>query len=310
MPKRSNNIDSQTRQLDLFKDVKPQPKSSKIKDTSIESSPRLAEEGLGERSKWLTVQYQPVSLFSLKRSDATSMAAKSNLVPTPYSIQMALLKVLIESQGSQHREDFEDWIESEFKWIKDLEIYIQPPEQLIVNRNGYKLRYWNQQADKDYRKANNKQPPPVMPMQGGFVFREWVYMDGNLSICCGETDRLHELNKLFSLINYFGKKGCFFQYLPYKDDRDFEENGCSTKPKFQIKPEDLIGSDSKNKSFTVQPMDQLGSKSTFNRINTYSSEKATLKRDRIIKPGFLPLKLTATSARYDLYTRSTNQDKE
>lgn len=268
-----------------------------------------------QSNKWLTVRYQPVSLFSLKRSDATSMAAKSNLLPTPYSIQMALLKVLIESQGSQHREDFEEWIESEFEWIRDLEIYIKPPEQLIVNRNGYKLRYWNQQADKEYRKANNKQPPPVMPMQGGFVFREWVYMEGNLSICCGETDRLDELNKLFSLINYFGKKGCFFQYLPYKDEQDFAENGCSPKPKFQIKPEDLINSDSNNSnsnnnSFTVQPMDELGSKSTFNRINPYSSEKATLKRDRLIKLGFLPLKLTATSARYDLYTRNPNPDTE
>ncbi|ELS04221.1 hypothetical protein Xen7305DRAFT_00039490 [Xenococcus sp. PCC 7305] len=247
-----------------------------------------------QSNKWLTVHYQPVSLFSLKRSDATSMAAKSNLVPTPYSIQMALLKVLIESQGNEHKEDFEEWIESEFKWIKDLDIYIQPPKQLIVNRNGYKLRYWNQQADKDYRKANNKQPPNIMPMQGGFVFREWIYMQGNLSICCGETEKLDELEKLFSLINFFGKKGCFFQYLP-------NETQKTEQPQYQT---DMTN------SFTVQPMDKLGRKSTFNRINPYSSEKATLKRDRIIQPGFLPLKLTATSTRYDLYTRTTDQDPE
>ena len=246
-----------------------------------------------QSNKWLTVHYQPVSLFSLKRSDATSMAAKSNLVPTPYSIQMALLKMLIESQGDKHREDFEDWIESEFQWIRDLTIYIQPSEQLIVNRNGYKLRYYDQSADKAYKSAN-KQSPPIMPMQGGFVFREWVYMQGNLSICCGETDRLRELNKLFSLINYFGKKGCFFQYLPDKTQK-------TEQPQYQT--------DYTN-SFTVQPMDELGDKSTFNRINPYSSEKATLKRDRIIKSGFLPLKLTATSARYDLYTRTTNENAE
>jgi hypothetical protein len=260
-------------------------------------------------NKWLTVHYQPVSLFSLKRSDATSMAAKSNLVPTPYSIQMALLKVLIETKGYEHRENFDKWIENEFKWIRDLEIYIQPPKQLIVNRNGYKLRYYDQSADKAYKSANG-QPPPVMPMQDGFVFREWVYMEGNLSICCGETDRLDELKSLFSLINYFGKRGCFFQYLPYKSDRDFEENGCSTEPQFQIKPEDLINTNSNNKSFTVQPMDELGNKATFSRINPYSSESAKLDRDRIIKPGFLPLKLTATSARYDLYTRNPEQDTE
>jgi hypothetical protein len=246
-----------------------------------------------ESDRWLIVTYQPVSLFSLKRSDATSMAARSNLVPTPYSIKMALLKTLLECQGNKHQTDFDRWIEREFEWIRDLEIYIQPPEKLIVNRNGYKLRYWDQQADKDYRKDNNKQPPPIMPMQDGFVFREWVYYQGNLSICCGETDRLTDLESLFAQINYFGKRGCFFQYLP-------DETKKTTEPLFQSDP---------NLGFTIQPMDDLGAKATFNAINPFSSEKAKLDRDRIIKPGFLPLKLTATSARYDLYTID-RQDSE
>ena len=275
------------------------PKPSNKRDKNLSNTSSLGETERGqevseENSKWLTVYYQPVSLFTLKRSDATSMAAKSNLVPTPYSIQMALLKVLIETKGYEHRENFEEWIEDEFKWIRDLEIYIQPPKQLVVNRNGYKLRYWNQQADKDYRKANNKQPPPIMPMQGGFVFREWVYMQGNLSICCGETERLDQLEKLFSLINYFGKRGCFFQYLP-------DETQKTEQPHYQTDP---------TNSFIVQPMDELGKKSTFNRINPFSSEKASLKKDRIIKPGFLPLQLLATSARYDLYQRKDPDDSE
>ena len=306
MPKKKQQkqIKAQPRQLNLFQDVQPQPKS--LKGKKKENN----DENISK--KWLTVHYQPVSLFSLKRSDATSMAAKSNLVPTPYSIQMALLKVLIESQGSQHKEGFEEWIETEFEWIRKLEIYIRPPEKLVVNRNGYKLRYMNSTSRSLFKKKHGREPSSedIVPLPDGFVFREWVYMEGNLSICCGETERLDELNKLFSLINYFGKKGCFFQYLPYKSDRDFVEKGCSTEPKFQIKPEQLIDSNSNDRSFTVQPMDKLGAKSTFNRINPYSEEKANLKRDRIIKPGFLPLKLTATSARYDLYTRTPEQDPE
>src|SRR5512147_1354179 len=101
-----------------------------------------------ETVKWLTVSYQPVSLFSLKRSDATSMAARSNLVPTPYAIKMALLRVMLEEQGRHHSEDFDRWIQSEFAWIRDLQIFVLPPEKLIVNRNGYKLRYYDQTADK------------------------------------------------------------------------------------------------------------------------------------------------------------------
>jgi hypothetical protein len=230
---------------------------------------------------WLTVSYQPVSLFSLKRSDATSMAAQSNLVPTPYAIKMALLKVLLESQGRLHRNDFDTWIDRQFTWIRDLKIYIQPPERLVVNRNGYKLRYYDQTADKADKSRR------TVPMQDGFVFREWVYLEGTLQICSGPSDRPQDLERLFAQINYFGKRGCFFQYLPHATHE-------TPQPQWQPNP---------NRSFTVQPMDDLGEKSTFSRINPFSTQKAQLGKDRVIKPGFLPLELTASSARYDFYER-------
>ncbi|BAZ83620.1 hypothetical protein PN497_02475 [Sphaerospermopsis kisseleviana CS-549] len=232
-------------------------------------------------TKWLTVTYQPVSLFSLKRSDATSMAARSNLVPTPYAIKMALLKVLLESQGRQHLTDFDAWIKTEFTWIRDLIIYVCPPEKLVVNRNGYKLRYYDQTADKADKTR------PTLPMQDGFVFREWVHLQGHLQICCSAGNRLSEIERLFSQINYFGKKGCFFQYLP-----DCKQE--TSEPLFQ--PNLTTG-------FTIQPMDDLGEKTTFNRINPFSTDKAQLGKDRVMKSGFLPLKLVATSARYDIYHR-------
>ncbi len=232
-------------------------------------------------NSWLTVSYKPVSLFSLKRSDATSMAARSNLVPTPYAIKMALLKVLIEGEGKNRPSSFDVWIQREFFWIRDLQIYIQPPERLVVNRNGYKLRYYDQTADKADKSK------PTMPVQDGFVFREWVYLDGTLKICCGETNRLPDLEQLFCQINYFGKRGGFFQYLP-----DLTQHTSSA----QFKPDP-------NKSFTIQPMDDLGEKTTFSKVNPFSTQKAQLNKDRVIKPGFLPLELTASGARYDFYQR-------
>ncbi|MFN6569872.1 hypothetical protein [Dendronalium sp. ChiSLP03b] len=258
------------------------PKRLSKSNTPKQELPANAEQ-------WLTVAYQPVSLFSLKRSDATSMAARSNLVPTPYAIKMALLKVLLESQGGQHESDFDQWVKSQFIWIRDLRIYVWPPEKLVVNRNGYKLRYYDQTADKADKTRS------TLPMQDGFVFREWVYMQGHLQICCGpsvkrsypEGTRLTQLQQLFSLINYFGKRGCFFQYLPQYNQQTLE-------PLFQH---------NSTCGFTVQPMDDLGEKTTFNRINPYSTDKAQLDKDRIIKPGFLPLQLTTSSARYDIYQR-------
>ncbi|HBB32281.1 MAG TPA: hypothetical protein DDZ80_02325 [Cyanobacteria bacterium UBA8803] len=209
------------------------------------------------------------------------MAARSNLVPTPYAIKMALLKLLLESQGHLNRAQFDTWINRQFAWIRDLQIYIKPPEQLVVNRNGYKFRYYDQTTDKADKTR------PTVPMQDGFVFREWVHLAGTLKICCGETNRLSELEQLFAQINYFGKRGCFFQYLPDQSQRTTEA---------QFKPDPTH-------SFTIQPMDDLGGKTTFSKVNPFSTQKAQLHKDRILKPGFLPLQLKATSARYDFYQR-------
>lgn len=256
MPKRSSKAAPQSLQLNL-------------------------EEEPGAQSQWLTVAYQPVSLFSLKRSDATSMAARSNLVPTPYAIKMALLKVLLEQAGGAHTIDFDRWLKSEFEWIRDLTIYVQPPERLVVNRNGYKLRYYDQTTDKADKSRR------ALPMQDGFVFREWVFFEGELQLCVGPSDRLTALQKLFAQITYFGKRGCFFQYLPDKTQ-------TTATPQFQPNP---------TQSFILQPMDDLGAKTSFNRINPYAADKAQLGKDRLVNPGFLPLKLTATGARYDFYER-------
>lgn len=241
-------------------------------------SKTLLSESTGQ---WLTVAYQPVSLFSLKRSDATSMAARSNLVPTPYAIKMALLKVLLEIEGFAHSTDFDAWINNEFTWIRDLQIFVQPPERLIVNRNGYKLRYYDQTADKADKTR------PTVPMQDGFVFREWVYLEGNLQICFGPTVKVEELPQLLAQINYFGKRGCFFQYLP-------DATQITDTPQFTPQS---------NQSFIVQLMDDLGAKTKFSKINPYSNEKAQLDKDRVIQTGFLPLSLIASSAKYDLYER-------
>ena len=64
-----------------------------------------------------------------------STFATSLLVPTPYTIKMALLKILLESQGHLHRSEFDSWIYHQFTWISDLKIYIQTLERLVINSN-------------------------------------------------------------------------------------------------------------------------------------------------------------------------------
>lgn len=235
-----------------------------------------------DKSSWLIVSYAPGALFALKRSNATTMAAKTNLLPTPYAIKMALLKVLIQSQGAEQRSDFDRWIEAQFQWIRPLKIHISPPSRLVVNRNSYKKRYYDQNEDNPKRKT--------MALQSGFTFGESVYLDGRLQICCGPTNKLDELERLFGQINYFGKRGSFFQYMP-------DENYVATEipEEFQL-PMNCV----------VQPWDDIPDGATFAGINPFSAVRSRADKDRVIKLGFLPLKLTASSTRYDFFERTSN----
>jgi len=119
------------------------------------------------------------------------------------------------------------------------------------------------------------------------VFREWIYLEGDWEINCGANSRSPELAKLFAIINYFGKRGCFFEHLP-------DRTQITLKPLWQ---------QNLSLSFTVGAIDYLGKNTTFGKINPFSSERATLDKYRTIVTGFPPLKLTATSAPYDFYER-------
>lgn len=50
---------------------------------------------------WVSAEYEATALFTLKPALATSSGGKTLLVPTPYSIKMALLDVACRLEGSR-----------------------------------------------------------------------------------------------------------------------------------------------------------------------------------------------------------------
>jgi hypothetical protein len=209
------------------------------------------------------------------------MAARTNLIPTPYAIKMALLRVYLEQFGRQLLPNLDSGVKAFFQQLRDLEVRILPPTHVVVNRNGYKLRYYDQTTDKADKSRQ------TMALQGGFVFREWIHYQGMLQICCGSSDAIAPLMPLFAQINYFGKRGCFFQYLP---EATLETDTLPAA--FASTHQD---------AFFVHPLDDLGAKATFANINPYSPKRAKLGSDRVIPNQFLPLQLRASGAHYDWY---------
>jgi hypothetical protein len=78
----------------MSKAKRPDPKAAAAKARDVrlgELEQVTAVAGIPGPGRWLIAEYQPTALFSLKISSATSSVGKTLVVPTPYSIKMALV---------------------------------------------------------------------------------------------------------------------------------------------------------------------------------------------------------------------------
>jgi CRISPR-associated protein Cas5 subtype I-A len=149
-----------------------------------------------------SVIYQPTNLFSLKDSNSTNSGAKSLLIPSPYAIKMALFNQAITIDG---KSVFEGSNSSEFAFIKDAKISYRISGSFCVNNCFVTI-----QSYRNERKEFTGKPS----------FREYIYISDNIEIIFTvESEEAKQyLQKYFYRINYFGKRGCFFQFVGYRDN--------------------------------------------------------------------------------------------
>lgn len=147
-----------------------------------------------------SVIYQPTNLFSLKESNSTNSGAKSLLIPSPYSIKMALFNQAITIDG---KTVFEEKKSKEFAFIKDAKIEYRILGSFCVNNCFVTIQSLRDGA---YR--------------GKPSFREYIYLSDDIEIIFEVKDEEAKqyLQKYLHRINYFGKRGCFFQFVGYRDN--------------------------------------------------------------------------------------------
>ena len=75
---------------------------------------------------YLKVDFEPTSLLSIKKSEATNSTGKSLFSPSPYSIKMALLNAIITY-------DSLNAAKVNFNMIRDLVISFRLPKNIVVN---------------------------------------------------------------------------------------------------------------------------------------------------------------------------------
>ncbi|EYE89418.1 hypothetical protein Q428_02925 [Fervidicella metallireducens AeB] len=198
---------------------------------------------------WLEVVYRPTSLFSLRKSEATNPAAKTLISPSPYSVKMALINACITFFSL-------DLALEKFELIRDLEILFNLPQYFCINNSFVKIQ------KEPKVKENGKAFQPTV------AFREYIYYNDTVKIAFKTNNESEEkfLKLLLMRINYFGKRGSFFQYSCYNSYTDELPDGyCYLFTKESIDD---------NKKKILIKMDDFSHEAKFENISNYSESKA------------------------------------
>jgi hypothetical protein len=238
---------------------------------------------------WIAAHYLPVSFFSLKSAGATSSGGKTLLVPTPYAVKMALLNATIHSQGLTEGERL-------FPFLRDLDLYLEPPEDILVMKSFSKIR--RELKDKNNaEKAQRAREKKEYPLQPTIAYREYINYQGPLRFAYYLTDEsplLALLPDLLMQINYLGKRGGFLQLLepPYASAElpggHFIHLTATTLQPF-------------SPDGTLQMLDDCGPTLTFAKADIYNEAKIVLHKDRILRHIVLPYKHLRSSHSYSWY---------
>jgi len=209
-----------------------------------------------------SVIYQPTNLFSLKESNSTNSGAKSLLVPSPYSIKMALFNQAITIDG---KDIFEDKKSKEFAFVKDAGIEYRVSGSFCVNNCFVTIQSLR---DGTYR--------------GKPSFREYIYLSDNIEIIFDvkSEEAKQYLQKYLYRINYFGKRGCFFQFVGYRDNP-----GDPNVKEFNV---------SDFSPGILQELDDISPKADFRNVDNF--DPASAKRDKKIL--VIPVKNVNSSKSY------------
>ncbi len=240
---------------------------------------------------WIVARYQSAALFSLKAASATASGGKTLLIPTPYAIKMALLDAAIRTMGVSEGERL-------FPFLRDLAVWMQPPDDLVVIKGFGKIRRLLKDKSNE-EKAREAQARGHWPMQPTIAYREYVYYRDPFHLALSMADdepEMRTVQRLLLCINYFGRRGGFVQMVepPALVEQVTEQAFIHLTPE-RIEHFYADG--------ILQILDDCGPALTFQKANIYNAERITPGKERLFRHIVLPYRLIRSSRGYSHYQR-------
>lgn len=260
--------------------------------------PASSSQGLPERSagSWLIAAFRPVTLFSLRMTHATSKGGKTLVVPTPYSVKMALLDACFRRYPSA---EASEWAHRIFDCLKIREIHMRPPKHCVVNNTFIKVLDWSRD-------------PVDGPFRNTIAYREFAFFGGDDLLLALEADGLSEeeltsLEQLFAHINSLGKRGGFWQFVgSNRLAGDLPFGFTAPRPRATF---EQIASYA-----LTEALDDFGEalsrdKKGFDRVSTYGSGSVKLGEHRTLTATAIPYRRRSASRHFTWYERVQEPNK-
>ncbi len=237
---------------------------------------------------WCIVRYRPVGLFSLRQSQSTSSGGRTLLCPTPYAFKLAVTDAAFRAGGLA-------WGPAVFTDLCHRRVRFRPPARAVVTNTFVKI------------KREKKEPDPREPYISSIGFREFCFFEGDLEVAvevAGLPVTCYDrLVTVLRHVNYFGKRGSFFQYLEHGMTPTLPSGFTAAVPSelSQVDPS-LYG--------TTQFLDDVGDgdpERLFEALSTYSPKGAQLDRDRVTCQYLLPYRMEESARNYTSYRRITGE---
>ncbi|MDZ7296176.1 MAG: hypothetical protein ONB14_12250 [candidate division KSB1 bacterium] len=237
---------------------------------------------------WLIVEYEPVTLFSFRSGMATSSGAKTLFLPTPFAIRTALLDAAIRTKGLSVGQ-------AALEWIKRLDIAVRPPERVVVTNLFTKVL-----------KPSRKEKEEAESVMGRTIaFREYAHLSGRVALAFRVAEQYaQDLAGLLPQVNYFGRRGSFFQLVETPHEvADLPDGFWPLDGMLLPGQDDTRGLPTAFALGVVQAMDDWGEALGFDKLNIYSEQRIILGKDRVRKTVILPYRLVRSSKGFSLYER-------
>lgn len=238
---------------------------------------------------WLLLTYEPVSLFSLRSTYSMSKGGKTLLIPTPYAVKMALIDACFRMTDDRVGDAPARGM---FSQIKDRQCRFRPPAECVVQNTFVKIR-------QDERDGEAGHYVPTI------AYREFVFFSGGLEIAIDATGwttaEVQAVSHAAAHVNYFGKRGSFFQFIRSDVIEDLP-------PMFTFSPQDAVSAIPMGVYGVTQFLDDFGSdlcqaKDGFERISTYHDKGVTIGKHRILVSTLVPYIRKESSRSFTRYAR-------